>query len=59
LLHELTEADLMDAGMGYDEAHALAGQTHPTFSNYHPEVIDQYPERFNNNWRSYWGLESR
>lgn len=36
LRHELTEADLIDGGMGYPEAHGLAGQTHPTFGNYTP-----------------------
>ncbi|MBF0688125.1 MAG: RHS repeat-associated core domain-containing protein [Cellulomonas sp.] len=55
--HELTEAGLMDRGMGYEEAHGLAGQTHPTFGNYDPEVIKQFPELFNQNWRNYWGIE--
>jgi len=59
LRHELTEADLMDGGMGYDAAHEIAGRTHPTFGNYHPEVIDQFPELFNNNWRNFWGMEPR
>jgi hypothetical protein len=54
--HELTEADLMDRGMPYDEAHKIAGRTHPTFSNYDPEVIKQFPELFNQNWRDYWGI---
>lgn len=47
--HELPEARLMDRGMGYDEAHAIAGQAHPTFGNYDPEVIKQLPEGFNQN----------
>jgi hypothetical protein len=59
LKHEVTESGLMDGGMGSEEAHVLAGQTHPMFANYHPEVIDQFPERFNNNWRNYWGMEPR
>ena len=43
--------------MSLDEAHGLAGRTHPTFSNYDPEVIKAYPEYFNSNWRWYWGIE--
>ena len=57
MTHELTEAGLMDRGMGYAEAHELAGQTHPTFANYDPEVIKQFPELFNQNWRKYWGIK--
>ncbi|HET9732000.1 MAG TPA: hypothetical protein VFP54_04930 [Acidimicrobiales bacterium] len=56
LRHELTEAELMRGGMGYDEAHAAAMQTHPTYGNYDPEVIKAYPEYFNDNWRGYWGI---
>ena len=55
--HELTEAGLMNGGMGYEQAHEIAGQTHPTFGNYDPEVIKQFPELFNQNWRNYWGIE--
>jgi hypothetical protein len=54
--HELTEAGLMDQGVGYNAAHAAAGQTHPTFANYDPEVIKQFPELFNQNWRNYCGI---
>jgi len=57
LRHELTEAEYMDAGLSYDEAHALAGATHPTFGNYHPEVIADHPEMFSRRWFDYWGLE--
>jgi RHS repeat-associated protein len=56
MTHELTEADLMGRGMAYDEAHEIAGRTHPTFANYDPEVIKQFPELFNQNWRNYWGI---
>jgi hypothetical protein len=59
MTHELTEAELMDGGMPYEEAHGLAGQTHPPMKNYDPEVIEQFPELFNNNWRRTWGLETR
>ncbi|MFQ6199565.1 RHS repeat-associated core domain-containing protein [Streptomyces sp. NPDC000405] len=57
--HELTEAGLMDGGMPYEGAHDLALQTHPLMKNYTPEVIDQFPELFNNNWRRAWGMEPR
>ncbi|MBO3089224.1 beta-1,3-glucanase family protein [Cellulomonas dongxiuzhuiae] len=57
LRHELTEAGLMDNGAPYERAHQIAGETHPTFSNYDPEVIRKFPELFNNNWRKYWGIE--
>jgi RHS repeat-associated protein len=56
MTHELTEANLMNNGMDQDLAHELAGQTHPTFGNYDPEVIKQFPEYFNSNWRAYWGI---
>ncbi|MGV9262812.1 hypothetical protein ACWDQO_36140, partial [Streptomyces sp. NPDC003703] len=57
--HELTEAGMMDGGMSYEDAHELALQTHPLMKNYTPEVIDQFPEMFNDNWRRAWGLEPR
>jgi hypothetical protein len=37
--HELSEADLMDGGMSWTDAHALALQTHPLYKNYSPELI--------------------
>jgi hypothetical protein len=57
MTHEITEAGLMDDGMRYQEAHELASRTHPTFANYDPEVIKQFPELFNQNWRNYWRIE--
>jgi hypothetical protein len=59
MTHELTEKGLMDDGMDYEAAHAQALETHPLFMNYTPEVIDQFPEAFNNNWRAAWGLGPR
>lgn len=56
LRHELKEAEMMDAGMGWEEAHAIAGQTHPTYANYHPEVIERLSEQFSAKWREYWGM---
>lgn len=57
LQHEVTEAKLMQGGKSYDEAHAAAMQTHPTYANYDPAVIKQYPEYFDSNWRNYWGIK--
>ena len=57
--HELTEAKLMDGGMSSEQAHELALKTHPLMRNYTPEVIDRFPEWFNNNWRRAWGMEPR
>jgi hypothetical protein len=37
--HELTEFDLMAEGIAQDEAHQVAGKTHPTYANYDPEVV--------------------
>jgi RHS repeat-associated protein len=56
MTHELTEAELMDGGMGWPEAHEIAGRTHPTYGNYDPEVIKQFSELFNQHWRDYWGI---
>ena len=42
----------MDCGMRYEGAHELAGKTHPPFAYYDPDVIKQFPELFNQNWRN-------
>lgn len=55
--HELTEAQLMDRGLGFEPAHRLASWTHKDYGNYDPSVIQQYPLLFNNNWRNHWGIE--
>ena len=57
LRHELIEDELMHGGFTQDGAHLLAGLTHPPFANYDPEVIRAYPDRFNNGWRAYWGIQ--
>jgi hypothetical protein len=59
MTHELTESRLMDEGMSYEDAHERALGTHPLMRNYAPEVIDQFPMLFNNNWRRAWGMEPR
>jgi hypothetical protein len=56
MTHELTEAGAMARGVPQDLAHEMAGQTHPLYQNYDPEVIKQFPEYFNSNWRKAWGL---
>lgn len=57
LRHELVESELMRAGFSQDTAHLLAGLTHPTYANYDPEVIREFPDLFNNAWRAYWGIK--
>jgi len=56
LKHEMIEAELMDAGMGWPAAHAIAGQAHDTYSNFHPEVVRQLSGEFSPKWRAYWGI---
>jgi len=49
----------MSSGMSYDDAHAAALKQAgvSNYAVYHPEVIQQYPDRFNDNWRKYWGIK--
>lgn len=56
--HEILEAGHMASGLGHDAAHAaaLAEAGVSPFSLYHPEVIQMFPEYFNNAWRAFWGL---
>jgi len=62
-LHELYERTLMkDAPYtqaAYDAAHAASLKRYGVspFAVYHPDVIKQFPERFNSNWLKYWGRE--
>jgi hypothetical protein len=57
--HELKEAEGMSQGLRQETAHqmALEGLGHSPFSVYSPEVIEQFPEFFNSNWRVFWGLQ--
>jgi len=57
MTHELTEARVVASGASQDAAHAAALETHPPFMNYSPEVIQNFPEYFNSNWRTAWGIE--
>jgi hypothetical protein len=56
--HELREAELMNKGMSYEQAHEEALKTHPPGKNYDPDVIDKYPE-FGPWWRKQNGLPPR
>lgn len=57
-LHELSEATMMGRGLSYEAAHAGALQKYAAspFSLYHPDVIRQFPQLFNSNWRAFWGI---
>jgi len=57
--HELEEAEGMSQGLSQETAHqmALEGLGHSPYSVYSPEVIEQFPEFFNSNWRAFWGLQ--
>ena len=58
-MHELTEATLMEGGMDYEAAHdaALAKYGVDPRSVYHPDVIRQFPDRLNDSWFRFWGIE--
>jgi hypothetical protein len=58
-MHEVHEATLMGRGTPYDEAHNAALEKYgvSVFSVYHPDVIQAFPEYFNENWFRFWGLE--
>ncbi len=57
-MHEVSESTYMSRGMDYDSAHAAAFKKYDVspYSVYHPEVIRQYPDFFNQNWRSFWKI---
>ncbi|WP_199314440.1 hypothetical protein [Planktothrix sp. FACHB-1365] len=56
--HELREAELMEQGLIYKEAHkqALKDYEVSPFSVYHPDVIRACPDEFNKNWERAWGI---
>jgi RHS repeat-associated protein len=56
--HELKEEALRTSGMEQGEAHekALEDLGHGSYDLYHPDVIERFPQRFNQNWRDYWGI---
>jgi len=57
-MHEITEATLMNQGMNYDVAHALALEKYDVspFSVYNPEVIKEYPDLFSRGFKKYWDI---
>ncbi len=59
LRHHLTMAELMDGGTSYEDALRAALRTHPFARHYTPDVIDRFPQLFNNNWRRAWGMRPR
>jgi len=56
--HELKEAELMQQGSSYSEAHLQALKYYEVspFSVYHPDVIQSCSDEFNNNWKKAWGI---
>lgn len=56
--HELREAELMQNGYTYIQAHQQALEDYQVspFSLYHPNVIMACPDEFNNNWKRAWGI---
>jgi hypothetical protein len=57
-LHETYENALMNQGWGYDDAHqrALSNYGVTEYDLYHPDVIQAYPEHFNDSWFDYYGI---
>lgn len=57
-LHELYENALMNQGIGYNEAHgrALSNYGVTEYDLYHPDVIQAYPQHFNDSWFDYHGI---
>ncbi|HEX8475600.1 MAG TPA: hypothetical protein VF666_16345 [Pyrinomonadaceae bacterium] len=56
--HELYENSLMNGGMSYAQAHAaaLANYGVTEYDLYHPQVIQAFPQYFNDSWFDYYGL---
>jgi hypothetical protein len=57
--HELKEAELMEQGYKWEEAHLKAIQYYEVsaFSIYHPKAIVACPDEFNQKWKDCWGIE--
>ena len=58
-MHELAETTMMNRGLDYDTAHALAIQKYDVspFSVYHPDVINKYSSEFSAAWKKFWGID--
>ena len=57
--HEIYESTMMRGGMNYNNAHKAAKIHYNAteFNFYHPEIIKQNPQSFNNAWFEFWGIE--
>lgn len=58
-MHEAAEATMMQGGSSYKAAHEAALQKYSVspFSVYHPEVIQNFSEWFNQGFKDFWGLK--
>lgn len=58
-MHEAAEATMMQKGIAYEIAHeaVLKKYNVSPYSVYHPEVIQQFSEWFNQGFKNFWGLE--
>jgi hypothetical protein len=58
-MHEVAEATMMQKGIPYEVAHEAVLQKYNVspYSVYHPEVIQQFSEWFNQGFKDFWGLK--
>ncbi len=58
-MHEAAEATMMQKGISYEVAHEAILQKYNVspYSVYHPEVIQQFSEWFNQGFKNFWGLK--
>ncbi|QUH31967.1 hypothetical protein HYG85_08790 [Vallitalea guaymasensis] len=58
-MHEAAEATMMQKGIAYKAAHEAVLQKYNVspYSVYHPEVIQQFSEWFNQGFKNFWGLK--
>jgi RHS repeat-associated protein len=58
-MHEAAEATMMQKGISYEVAHEAVLQKYNVspYSVYHPEVIQQFSEWFNQGFKNFWGLK--
>ena len=57
--HELYESKMMRKGFSYNDAHTAAKEYYNAeeYNLYHPEVIKNNPQFFNNTWFEFWNIE--
>ena len=58
-MHEAAEATMMQKGISYELSHEAVLQKYNVspYSVYHPEVIQQFSEWFNQAFKNFWGLQ--